>query len=154
MPQSPLQEVRYGLCQTIPVFTLKARNSIFGSMARCRITPDDRAAHVWRALVRCVTAFALAMALLDPVLETPAAAMPSNDGVRSVSVSLPPSEQGGEELLSQALACHMYFEHHQLVRFEIPFVSPAFAAVRACYSTRVVPLASLNPCPLRRPPRI
>ena len=68
-------------------------------------------------------------------------------------VSFTTHRQSVADLLNQALACHMHFEHHQLVCSENAFVIPALDSVRACYLTRVNPLASLEPYPLQKPPR-
>jgi hypothetical protein len=114
--------------------------------------------HARRGLSRWFVAFVLAIALIVPVPEMPAGAMPHEDtSPISVSfvafVSFAASEQSGEGLSSHALACHMHFEHHQLVRSDNAVVMPPLDTSRACYLTGVNSFASLEPAPLRRPPR-
>ncbi|MCI0600906.1 MAG: hypothetical protein L0Y60_15570 [Beijerinckiaceae bacterium] len=113
---------------------------------------DQKAVRAWRAVTGWVAAIVFAFALLDPVLETPAGAW-QYEGGSAATEMLASGGQTVKDLLSQALACHMYFEHHQLVRAENSFAAPALSSAPACYLTRVIPLASLEPYPLRRPPR-
>ncbi|HET6375853.1 MAG TPA: hypothetical protein VFF88_07365 [Methylocella sp.] len=109
----------------------------------------------WRALTGCLAAFVLVMALFDPVF---AGAAPVQDEIQyqEKALSAAQSDESGQGLrdsLSQALACHIYFEHHQLVRAESTFAVPLLPVARARYLMRVMPLDSIEPYPLRRPPR-
>jgi hypothetical protein len=113
---------------------------------------DDRTVHAWRELSELFVAFVLAIALVVPVRAMPAGAMPHED-TSLISVSFAASEQGEADLSNPIIVCHMHFEHHQLVRIENAFVMPALDSVRACYLTGVNSLTSLQPAPLRRPPR-
>lgn len=95
------------------------------------------------------------MALFDPVF---AGAAPAQDEFQYQETAIAAaqsdeSSQGLKDSLSQALACHIYFEHHQLVRAESTFTVPLLPVARASYLTRVIPLDSIEPYPLRRPPR-
>lgn len=110
-----------------------------------------------RGLSRCFVAFVLAMALVVPVPEMPAGAIPHKDtspisASSAAFVSAAAGEQGGESLSSHALVCHMHFEHHQLIRSGNAAVIPALDTSWACYLTGVNPLASLEPATLQRPP--
>jgi hypothetical protein len=111
-----------------------------------------RAAPVWRVLAGLIAAFTLAFALLDPVFETPAGAAPYGDlnGTPVPAVSVQPSTN---ELLAQALACHMYFDHHQLVHAQNSIVILAIDPVPAIYLTHVNMFASQEPYPPQKPPR-
>jgi len=121
-------------------------------MRGCRKHSDDRTIHAWRELSKLFVAFVLAIALVVPVRAMPAWAMPRED-TSLISVSFAASEQGEADLSDPIIVCHMHFEHHQLVRVENAFVMPALDSVRACYLTGVNSLTSLQPAPLRRPPR-
>jgi hypothetical protein len=92
------------------------------------------------------------VALLGPILDSPAKSMP-DEGTSAITVTILSSQQGAQELLTQALACHMHFEHQQLLRAENAFAIPIPSPVQACYLTRVNPLASLEPHPPKKPPR-
>jgi len=105
-----------------------------------------------RALSRGIIVVLLAMALVVPVPGVPAGAIPHED-TSPISVSFAASEQGGALLSGRALACHMHFEHHQLVRSETAFLLTAPEALGAWYSPRVNPLASVAPNPPEKPPR-
>jgi hypothetical protein len=114
--------------------------------------------HARRVLSRWFFAVVLAVALVVPVPGMPAGAMPHEDtspiSVSFVaSISFAASAQDAADLSNHALACHMHFEHHQLVHSENAIVIPPLDLDRACYFTRVNPLASLEPYPLQRPPR-
>src|ERR1700730_8239872 len=109
---------------------------------------DDSTVHAWRVLSGWFVAFVLAIALVVPVPAMPAGPMPHED-TSGISVSFTDSEQGAAGLSNHALVCHMHFEHHQLVRSEIP----ALDTSRACYLTGVNSFASREPAPLHRPPR-
>ncbi|MCI0734747.1 MAG: hypothetical protein L0Y50_00475 [Beijerinckiaceae bacterium] len=111
-----------------------------------------KAVRAWRTVTCWVAAIVFAFALLDPVLETPAGAWQYEDG-SAATETLASGGQTVKDPLSQAFACHLYLEHHQLVRAENSFATPALGSAPACYLTRVIPLASLDPYPLRRPPR-
>ena len=111
-----------------------------------------------RVVSRWFVAVVLAVALVVPVPGMPAGAMPHEDTSPismslAASLSFAVSQQGGAGLSNHALVCHMHFEHHQLVRSENLFVIPALDLSRACYLTRINPLASLEPYPLQKPPR-
>lgn len=119
---------------------------------------DKRMSHARRALRGLLVAFVLAVTLAVPVPGVPAKAMPQEDtSPISVSfansVSFAASEDGGEGLFNHALACHMYFEHHQLVRPDCAAMILALDTSGARYSTGVDLFVSLEPAPLYRPPR-
>lgn len=71
----------------------------------------------------------------------------------ATQLSFTADQKSVADLLNQALACHMHFEHHQLVCSENAFVITALDVVRASYLTCVKPLVSLEPYPLQKPPR-
>jgi hypothetical protein len=108
---------------------------------------------VRRVVTRWVISLAVVAALFDPALEMPAGAA-ADGGTSTAAVTVASSKQGVSGLLAQAQACHSYFEHHQLVYFENASTDYAPETARACYLTDVIPLPSLNPYPLRRPPRV
>jgi hypothetical protein len=109
----------------------------------------NEAVHAWRVLAGRIAAFVVAIALIVPVPVMPAGTMRHED-MSEISAA---SEQGPADLFSHALACHMDFEHHQLVRSENAFVIPAHVSIRVCYLTDVNSLSSREPAPLYRPPR-
>jgi hypothetical protein len=113
---------------------------------------DARAVYAWRVLTGWVAALVLATALVFPGQAMLAGALHGDERTGS-SVSLANSEQGAADLASEVLVSHIHFEHHQLIRSEIATILPALEAVRACYLTCLNPLASLEPYPLREPPR-
>jgi hypothetical protein len=117
-------------------------------MLGCLKHRDDRTVHAWRELSELFVAFVLAIAVVVPVRAMPAGAMPHED-TSLISVSFAASEQGAADLSNHFVVCHMHFEHHQLVRTENAFVTPALDSVRACYSTGVSSLTPLKPAPLR-----
>jgi hypothetical protein len=119
---------------------------------------DNRMIPARRVLSGWFVSIVLAVALVVPVPGMPVEAMPHEDTSPvsvslAASVSFAASEQAGAGLSNHALICHMHFEHHQLVGIENAFVMPALDSVRACYLTGVNSLTSLQPAPLRRPPR-
>jgi hypothetical protein len=111
---------------------------------------DNEAVAAWRVLTGWVAAIILAIALAAsaPQIE----AMP-DENTRGTAAEFAAGEQGAGDFSRQTLACHMHFEHHQLVRSETAFMPPAPEALGACYLTRVNPLASLEPHPPKKPPR-
>ena len=113
---------------------------------------DAGAVYAWRVLTGWVAALVLVTALVFPGHAMLVGALHGDQSSGS-SVSLAASEQDASDLASDALASHMYFEHHQLVHSEIATVLPTLEAVRACYLTCLNRLASLEPYPVREPPR-
>lgn len=109
-------------------------------------------AYAGRVLSGWFVAFVLAIALVVSLPEKPARAI-SHEVTSPISVSFAASEEVGDGLSNHTLACHIHFEHHQLVRSENAFVMPALDSVRASYLTCVNPLATLDPYPLQRPHR-
>jgi hypothetical protein len=114
--------------------------------------------HARRVLRGWFVAFVVAVALVVPVPGMPTGAMPHEDTSPisvsfAASASFASSEQGVEDLSNLALVCHMHFEHHQLVRPDNAVVIPALDTSGACYLTGVNSFGSLDPAPLRRPPR-
>jgi hypothetical protein len=127
-------------------------------MVGYRMHRDKRMIHARRVLRGCGVTFVLAVALLALVPGMPIRAMPHEDTSpifvsSAASVSFAASEQGGEDLFSHALVSHMHFDHHQLVRPDNAVVIPALDTSGAYYLTGVNLFASLEPAPLRRPPR-
>ncbi|HZM07099.1 MAG TPA: hypothetical protein VFC11_01440 [Methylocella sp.] len=112
---------------------------------------DAGAVYAWRVLTGWVAALVLVTALVFPGQAMLVGALHGDQSTGSVSLAA--SEQDASDLASDALASHMYFEHHQLVRSEIATVLPTLEAVRACYLTCLNRLASLEPYPVREPPR-
>jgi hypothetical protein len=113
---------------------------------------SDEAARMWRALSACIAGWFVAMTIVafNPLM--PAGAIP-HENASSICVSMVASEQNPLDLSGHALACHMHFEHHQLVRSENACMLPILDTVRERHLTRVNPPASLAPSPPEKPPR-
>jgi hypothetical protein len=112
---------------------------------------ENAAVHAWRVLSAWIATLALAAVLAAPGPAISAGAMPHEDP-SGVTISLEPSQEPAD-LSGHAMAYHMHFEHHQLVRSEIFFPVPFPESVPVFYLTRVNPLSSREPYPLRKPPR-
>src|SRR5262245_13910428 len=115
----------------------------------------DEAARIWRAVGACALGCFLVIATVAPNPPTPVGAMPHEDSsAASISfASFVPSEEGPADLSSYALACHMHFEHHQLVSVENGFLTPAREPVRTSHLMRINPLTSRALSPPEKPPR-
>ncbi len=112
---------------------------------------DDEAVGAWRVLTAWVAGFVLAIAIVAPV-PAPAGAVP-HEVTSGVSFPVAASKQGPADPSGNALACHMHFEHHQLLRSENALAKLPPDSSQAFHLAPVNPLASLEPYPLLRPPR-
>lgn len=112
----------------------------------------DKADHAWCVLLALVATLILAIDLATPARATPAGAMP-REMTNRISECFATSHQGADDFSGHAFASHMNFEHHQLIGSEHAIVISAPGPARAFDLTRVNPLASIEPFPLRRPPR-
>lgn len=139
-------------CRLAWQLELRRRSIILSRMAVSLKQQESAAARVFRALGGWVAALALAAVLFAsaPPVRTGAAAV---DGATGMAAAVLASEDGTADHLDYGLACHMHLEHHQLVRSEMVFAEPFPDAIPAFYLTRVNPLSSREPYPLRKPPR-
>ena len=106
----------------------------------------------WRLLAARLVVVGVAIALIALIPAMPAGSASEKD-MSTVSMSFNAGEQGLANISGHAYACHMHFEHHQLVRIENAFVIPALLSIRVGYLVDVVLLNSREPAPLFRPPR-
>jgi hypothetical protein len=113
----------------------------------------DEEVHVCRVLARRLIAIVAVIAIIALIPAMPPGATFQED-MSAGSMSLATGGNGPSDLSSHALACHMDFEHHQLVRSENSFVIPARVSTRVGYLTDVNSLLSREPAPLYRPPRV
>jgi hypothetical protein len=113
----------------------------------------DETARKRCGLIACIVGCFLAIAIVVPNPPMPAGTVP-HEGTSEVSIRFASREQAPENLSNHALACHMHFEHHQLVRSANPFLIPAREPGRACFLTRVNLFSSLEPAPPEKPPRV
>jgi len=103
---------------------------------------------LWRALARLAAIFVLAVELASPApAGTEAVQAPGE------SIAYTAGSQEEPDIYGLALACHMHFEHHQLIGCAIVPQLPSRAPLRARFVTRVNPLSSCALYPPRKPPR-